>query len=134
MNVRISRDDLNRIMQAAAQRPEEEVCGLLLGRGNYVMDILPVTNVAATPETHFELDPAAHIQAQRQARERDMRIIGHYHSHPSGLARPSPTDAARACGDGAIWLICTPAGEYHFWRAVGEGLHGQFQPIAAEII
>ena len=32
-------------------------------------------------------------------------MIGHYHSHPSGVAAPSPTDAACAAPDGTLWLI-----------------------------
>ena len=140
MSVRISRDYINNILHAAAQHPEEEVCGLLLGRADSarggwdVLDILPVANMAVSPDKYFELDPVTHLQAQRLARGRGMHIIGHYHSHPSGITQPSVADAARAFGDGALWLICSAFGGFHFWCATGEGLHDQFQPVVAEII
>lgn len=118
----------------AARRQDEEICGLLLGRDGHVMRILPVANRAAAPGNRFLLDPAEHVRAQRQARREGMAIIGHYHSHPSGDVSPSPVDAEMAYGDGALWLICAPSGEYHVWRAAGSGLHGQFQPVVADII
>ncbi|RZM32916.1 MAG: hypothetical protein EOP67_25145, partial [Sphingomonas sp.] len=44
-------------------------------------------------------------------------VIGHYHSHPSGLPIPSPRDAAQAMGDGAIWVILG-GGVARAWRSV----------------
>ena len=82
-----------------------EVCGLLLGRGRRIDAILPTANVASDPTRHFELDPVTLIAAHRAARAGGPAVIGHYHSHPSGVAAPSPTDAACAAPDGTLWLI-----------------------------
>ena len=32
-------------------------------------------------------------------------MLGCYHSHPNGLAYPSPTDAQSASEEGFLWLI-----------------------------
>ena len=32
-------------------------------------------------------------------------MLGYYHSHPTGDARPSATDQAQAAGDGRVWAI-----------------------------
>src|SRR4051794_38813390 len=109
------RDDL----RAAAAASDDEVCGLLLGRHGRVERAVACRNVAATPATRFELDPVALLAAHRAARDGGPAVLGHYHSHPSGDARPSPRDAADATPDGSIWLIV--AGDaVTAWRAVAQ--------------
>lgn len=115
MRVEISSILLERIMALAAA-DDHEVCGLLLGSHDRIGAIAPAANVAADPARHFELDPAALIAAHRAARAGGPKIIGHYHSHPSGIAAPSATDAACAAPDGNLWLIVA-AGEATLWRA-----------------
>ncbi|MBW6529199.1 M67 family metallopeptidase [Sphingomonas citri] len=114
---------------AAAAGSADEVCGLLLGRGERVERAPPCRNVAATPAVRFELDPAALLAAHRAARAGGPAVLGHYHSHPSGDARPSPRDAADAVPDGSLWLIVA-GGEVTAWRAIEDGvLHGRFEPV-----
>jgi proteasome lid subunit RPN8/RPN11 len=124
MMVRITIAQRNELLAlAAAER--DEVCGLLLGEGDGVTRLLPCRNVAA--------DPAALIAAHRAARGGGARIIGHYHSHPSGVARPSPRDAADAAPDGSIWLIVAGAA-VTAWRAVADGaVHGRFDPLRLDV-
>jgi proteasome lid subunit RPN8/RPN11 len=120
-------------LRALAASARDEVCGLLLGEGDDVTRLLPCRNVAADPAVRFEIDPAALIAAHRAARGGGERILGHYHSHPSGVARPSPRDAADAAPDGSIWLIV--AGEaVTAWRAVADGAeHGRFDPLRLDV-
>lgn len=95
-----------------------ETCGLLLGRDGAIDAILPAANVAADPARHFELDPAVLLRAHRAARLGGAPLLGHYHSHPSGVARPSATDAACATPDGSLWLIVAGS-TARLWRADG---------------
>jgi proteasome lid subunit RPN8/RPN11 len=116
---------------AAASR--DEVCGLLLGEGQVVARLLPCRNVAIDRAIRFEIDPGALVAAHRAARGGGPAVIGHYHSHPSGDARPSPRDAADAAPDGTIWLIVA-AGQVSAWQAVPSGaLHGRFDPLALRV-
>ena len=115
MSVTISSLLRDRIVALAAA-DDGEICGLLLGQAGRIEAIAPAANVAADPARHFELDPAVLIAAHRAARSGGPRVIGHYHSHPSGVAIPSATDAACAMPDGTLWLIV--AGEaVRLWRA-----------------
>ena len=115
MSVTISSLLRDRIVARAAA-DDREICGLLLGQAGRIEAIAPAANVAADPARHFELDPAALIAAHRAARSGGPSVIGHYHSHPSGVAIPSATDAACAMPDGTLWLIV--AGEaVRLWRA-----------------
>ncbi len=104
------------------------MCGLLLDAGEGA-EPRPCANVHPAPATHFELDPAALIAAHRAARDGGPKVIGHYHSHPSGDAMPSIADAAHAAADGAVWLIVA-GGEARAWRAARDGaVHGRFDPL-----
>ncbi|MBW6522319.1 Mov34/MPN/PAD-1 family protein [Sphingomonas sp. RHCKR47] len=133
MSVDISITDRQRILDHAGSSPDE-ICGLLLGEGDRIVAVQSCANVSAAPATRFELDPAALIAAWRAARRGGPRVIGHYHSHPSGDPRPSATDAAEAAADGAIWII---VGDdvMTAWRAVEHGaVHGRFDPVAIAIV
>ncbi|MEC3949322.1 Mov34/MPN/PAD-1 family protein [Sphingobium sp. HWE2-09] len=115
MRVEISSTLLERIFALAAAEANE-ICGLLLGVPGRIDAILPAANMAANPARHFELDPAVLIAAHRAARAGGPTILGHYHSHPSGVAAPSATDAACAAPDGSLWMIVAGR-EATLWRA-----------------
>ncbi|OYX63346.1 MAG: peptidase [Sphingomonadales bacterium 32-64-17] len=92
-----------------------ECCGLLLGEGTIIIEARPARNVHLSPQTHFEIDPQALIDANRAARAGGPQVLGYYHSHPFGPAQPSATDRAMAARDGAIWAIVT-GDQITFWR------------------
>lgn len=133
MAVRISRTLLDQILADAAAGQGMERCGLLLGEADRIADVHFAANVAPDPSRHFELDPAILLAAHKAARAGGPQILGHYHSHPSGQAVPSLTDAESAAPDGALWLIVGGAGAA-LWRAVGTGaVHGRFQAESMNI-
>ena len=133
MKVGLSITDRQRILDHAASS-RDEVCGLLLGDVGRIARVRPCANVSDMPARRFELDPAALIAAWREGRGGGPRVIGHYHSHPTGDARPSAADAAEAAVDGAIWIIAA-AGQVLAWRAVAAGaVHGRFDPLALIVV
>ena len=108
--------DVVACMLAEAQRAHPlECCGVLLGSDDGVTGSLPARNVHPDPARHFEIDPQVLIDAHRAARSGGPRVVGYYHSHPNGLARPSATDSALAANDGAIWAIIA-VGRITLWR------------------
>jgi len=113
------------ILLAAASVHPHEACGILLGHGAHIHTALPAANVHSQPGRHFEIDPAALIAAHKAARTGGPHVLGYFHSHPNGLARPSATDAACAAGDGRIWAIAA-AGVVSMWR---DGPSG-FEPLS----
>ena len=115
------------IAEAARAHPRE-CCGLLLGQGQRIALAQPAANVHPQPERHFEIDPGALIAAHRAARAGGLELLGYYHSHPNGLARPSQTDAAQASGDGRIWAIVA-GGEVSWWRDTVSG----FEPLPTRV-
>lgn len=88
----------------------EEGCGLLVGRMEgdtaIVLRAEPSPNVAGNRERTFEIDPGLRLRVQRAARADGLAVVGHFHSHPFGEPRPSPTDTARAAEEPElVWLI-----------------------------
>lgn len=103
--VRINPPAFRAMIASAARAHPAEACGLLLGYGKVIVEARSCANVAADPLRHFEIDPAALISAHRNARNGGPKVLGYFHSHPNGLAQPSPTDQRRAARDGLIWVI-----------------------------
>jgi len=133
MKVEISRVLLEQIMSEAAA-DANEVCGLLMGDASRIAAIRPAANVAPDRARHFELDPVVLVAAHRAARAGGERIVGHYHSHPSGMALPSATDAASAAADGSFWLI-VGSGVARLWIATaGEGGKVRFEEALLDIM
>ncbi|MFM9978931.1 MAG: M67 family metallopeptidase [Sphingomonadaceae bacterium] len=128
MRLQISRAHYAELLALAAASPDTEVCGLVFGDHCRVEMVMPVTNVAADPARQFEIDPAALINALRCEREGGRKLLGYFHSHPQGPARPSSMDRERAIGDGRLWLIIGNR-QITAWRIVAR----TFEQIAIEI-
>ncbi len=118
------------MIDAARRAHPCEACGLLLGQAGSVTAAQPAANVASDPERRFDIDPAALIAAHRAARSGGAPLVlGYFHSHPTGVAAPSATDAAMAARDGKIWAIV--AGEtVTLWR---DGVSG-FEPLSYDVV
>lgn len=88
-----------------------ECCGFLLGRISdgvaRVEQTLPATNSRGDEEKHnrFTITPEASLIAEKAARQNQLDIIGHYHSHPDCPARPSETDLALATWPNSAFAI-----------------------------
>lgn len=97
-----------RIEREARTTFPKECCGLIEGiRENNTVRVTavhPTRNLAAAPD-RFEIDPAEHIRLLRALRGTGREIVGCYHSHPNGLAEPSPHDREAAAEENFIWLI-----------------------------
>lgn len=116
MTVTVTSTVLEALLAEVRAAQSREACGLLFGTDVCITHHRPTTNVHPTPNTRFEIDPQALIDAHRAMREGGLRLVGYYHSHPSGPPEPSATDRALAAGDGMIWAIAGE-GRVALWRA-----------------
>ena len=99
---------LDDVRAHADQDAPRECCGLLIGRQRVILECARALNLAEGT-TRFLLDPRDHIRAMREARARQMDVVGFYHSHPRSRAYPSETDVAESGYAGAWHLIAGEA-------------------------
>jgi len=103
----LRRAEYDEIRQHGEETYPHECCGVLLGTINgeirQVQDTVPCGNTRIdSPQNRYNIDPSELVRVQRQARERDLDIVGFYHSHPDHPARWSQTDF-----DEAHWIGCS---------------------------
>ena len=90
------------IRDHASQAYPHECCGFLLGRDEgdlrRISRIMAADNDRGDAEQHnrFTISPDAFRLADKAARADGLDILGFYHSHPDGEARPSAYDLEHA--------------------------------------
>lgn len=114
MVFRLSTKHLCAIRAHAESTYPNECCGLLLGltQDKTLVEVMATENAwsaelaesfssihvladVATKRSHYIIAPEVMLKAQREARDRQLDIIGIYHSHPDHPALPSEFD--RVC-------------------------------------
>ena len=94
-----------------------ECCGLLLGRysadGKHVTETYPISNAReeSAKRNRFLIEPAELMRGDRYAHERDLEVVGFYHSHPDSPARPSQYDLEHAWPTYSYIIVSTRADE-----------------------
>jgi len=99
--LQIREDLLSRIQTHGVQTYPHECCGALLGRdansAREILDLLPLANRRDdSPRNRFQLSAEDVLLAEKTAREKNLELIGWYHSHPDAPARPSEFDREHA--------------------------------------
>jgi proteasome lid subunit RPN8/RPN11 len=131
----IDPDALRAIIARARRDRPRETCGLLVGKGDHILEAVEAANAADDPTRHYEIRPEdyfAQIRRCRAVSEREgeqYAVLGAYHSHPHSAPDPSPTDLAQAFED-FIYVIAGPAAggsgmEVRAYRLVS----GNFQAV-----
>jgi len=129
--IRISSDLLAAVAGHAARVAPNECCGLLVGTGDRIDEVVATRNVLAHP-SRYRIDPQEHIDTNRRLRGTGRSVIGAYHSHPRSAAVPSPRDLAEAHYPEFVWLIVslkTGAPEYRAYR-MAEGAATTLELVA----
>jgi proteasome lid subunit RPN8/RPN11 len=122
---------LDTVVSHARETAPAECCGVLIGVAGVVHEARPARNLATDPN-RFLIDPKDHIDARRDARGRQLEVVGFYHSHPHSAAVPSQTDIAEASYPDHLYLIVGLAGAqpdvqlYRFER-------GGFRGVALQV-
>jgi proteasome lid subunit RPN8/RPN11 len=123
--LKISEELFRRIAAHAERTYPEECCGMMLGKemsgGRIVREVVDIDNVQdENRRRRFLISPEQYRNAERQAEERKLDLLGFYHSHPDHPAAPSAFDTEHAfpwfsyvivsvargvAGDATAWVL-----------------------------
>ena len=101
MALKIGASDMEHIHEHAREAYPEECAGILVGMDTgetkVVVDVWRADNThEGERERRFLIEPLKIKEFEDNARERDLDILGFYHSHPEEAARPSEYDRDHA--------------------------------------
>lgn len=136
---------LQAIRDHAESTYPEECCGLLLGKidpdSKILAEVWATENAWSTeaaesyPATdlvnsnrRYTIAPAVLLQAQRSARDRNLDIIGIYHSHPDHPAIPSECDRVCAWHQYSYIIVSVQNGKAYDLLCWSLNDDHQFQP------
>ena len=115
--IRIEPEPWATMVAHARQTYPNECCGAMLGStddgSKTVRAAMALENAfAGAQATRYELRPEDLLAADRAARERNLELIGIYHSHPDCDAYFSPTDLKNSCPWYSFVVISIRDGEF----------------------
>ncbi len=115
--IRIDAEPWRQMVEHARSLYPNECCGALLGTVNdgskHVVTAMPLDNVSAGPRrSRYELRPEDLLNADREARRRNMDLVGIYHSHPDCGAYFSETDLKNSCPWYSFVVLSIQKGEF----------------------
>jgi proteasome lid subunit RPN8/RPN11 len=123
-----------RVLVAASRAYPNECCGLIEGTdsdgGWRALVIHESPNIAEDPRRRFLIDPQAQFDLMRRLRGATTRVIGCFHSHPDGEAKPSPADRAEAYETDFLYLIAGGSPDVFTLKAYLFTDDAGFSPIA----
>lgn len=100
--VYITENLIKQIESHGEQTYPNECGGMLIGRfengEKSIVELLPMENAMAENEQHNRvlILPKDVLKAERYAREKNLDVVGYYHSHPDHPAVPSQFDLDHA--------------------------------------
>ena len=106
--IKISKADLQKIVDHAVSELPNEACGLIAGKiegGDQLIEkVYLLTNIDKSNE-HFSLDPKEQLAAIKDMRAAGLSPLGNWHSHPGSPSRPSDEDKRLAYDKNASYMI-----------------------------
>ncbi|XGV97081.1 MAG: Mov34/MPN/PAD-1 family protein [Leptolyngbya sp. BL-A-14] len=150
MSLTLHADHLQAIQAHANRTYPEECCGLLLGTiavdAKVVHDVYSVSNAwdqeaatvvndqeGLTKTRRYWIAPEEMLTAMRAARQRNLDIIGIYHSHPDHPAVPSECDRAIAWSQYSYLIVSVEQGNTADYRSWMLNEHRQFEPEVIQL-
>lgn len=112
----LTREIVERIIAHGRAEAPREACGYIAGLAGSAKLLIPMRNVAASPD-RYAFDPAEQFAALRKARAEGLDLVAVYHSHPVTPARMSEEDVKLANDTGVVYLVYSLAdGELRAFR------------------
>ncbi|NJQ97265.1 MAG: M67 family metallopeptidase [Hydrococcus sp. CSU_1_8] len=133
MVIRVGKEQIEQIRLHAENTYPEECCGLLLGvindRDKLLVEVRQTENnweeeltelwsiKTGNKRNRFSIAPNVLLKVQKEARDRNLSIIGIYHSHPDHPAIPSEFDRAIAWQQYSYIIVSVQQGRTKIYRS-----------------
>jgi proteasome lid subunit RPN8/RPN11 len=115
--IRIENEPWSIMVEHARETYPNECCGAMLGSiegdAKTVTKALRLRNsFAGEQKAMYELSPEDLLEADKQARQNNLELIGIYHSHPDCGAYFSQTDLKNSCPWYSFVVLSIQKGEF----------------------
>ena len=126
---------LKREARAAAAEGNREVCGAILQQSDNsrTLELFFVEN-ASNRSHSYELSPRSVQRVRKAADNRDSKIIGSFHSHPSSDAAPSKSDITHAGVLSLLLIHSVPSDRTRLWQIVLRNGTKKAREVQLEVI
>jgi [CysO sulfur-carrier protein]-S-L-cysteine hydrolase len=95
---------INRILSHGRSAYPDEACGIIAGEGNTAALFYAAANAESSPVSYL-IDSQEQFRIMKEIRDKGMRMVAIYHSHPYSPPYPSPTDVKLAFYPDAAYII-----------------------------
>ena len=117
MMIQIEPEPWAAMVAHARETYPNECCGAMLGSADNGTKLVSVAmrlqnSFAGAQAARYELRPEDLLAADKAARERDLDLIGIYHSHPDCDAYFSKTDLQNSCPWYSFVVLCIRNGQF----------------------
>ncbi len=102
--ITLSQADKKILSEYSENQKPNESCALLFGKENKVSDLFLTENIEKSP-VNFTISNKQLIEGYNMAEEKNIEVIGIFHSHPDSEAYPSNTDKKFMQSNPVVWVI-----------------------------
>ena len=97
---------VNKIIAQGLRDAPVEACGILAGQNGQIEEIYQMTNTDNSNE-HFTMLPEEQFKATKDIRNKGIKMLAIYHTHPETPARPSQEDVRLALTPDVVYVIAS---------------------------
>lgn len=102
--IELGKEIADKIIKHSKEEYPNEACGILAGIGPKVLSVFKMTNTDRSPSSFF-MDPKEQLKVMKELREKNMEMLGIYHSHVGSRPYPSQRDVEMAFYPEVSYLI-----------------------------
>ncbi|MCV0409415.1 M67 family metallopeptidase [Nitrosopumilus sp.] len=102
--ITISESDKKILSEYSENQKPNESCAILFGKNDTVSDLFLTKNIEESP-VNFTISNEQLIEGYKMAEEKNLDVVGIFHSHPDSDAFPSNTDKKFMQSNPVVWII-----------------------------
>ena len=102
--IKLSETDKKILSEHSENQKPNESCAILFGKNDQVLDLFLTENIEKS-SVNFTISNEQLIEGYKIAEEKEMEVIGIFHSHPDSEAYPSNTDKKFMQSNPVVWII-----------------------------